>query len=439
MKLADPGRSRAILVGVGNYLYLPPLPATINNVEELALCLCDENLWGLPRSHCTVVRNPDSQERVLHGLHDAAEKADDTLIVYFAGHGLRDPDTGELLLGITGSMPGRAYTALPYDYIRRAMRDARARRRVVVLDCCYSGQAIAGMSDPVTAVVDEMSAEGTLVLASAPENKQALSPEGERYTAFTGELISLIRNGLPDGTEFISLQRVFNHTLTELIAKSRPRPQMRTRNTIGDLALVRNRQWNQQQPTEPPIPTPHRTASPVSNVESDGDDFANTESNWIKQLIQHIEAASPSSPSIDTTETLNALGIKHQSVARLAVTIDESIAKAIHQGIRSQLNNQRMTEVRRALIIGDIAAAAASITSTPARRRFGREQPRSFYEEIVEDSRNVIFGVVTQYADWINGFGDPIDAWLTIERKHFPSSDEQPDVSVYLSSPTSQF
>ncbi|MFE6858452.1 caspase domain-containing protein [Nocardia sp. NPDC057668] len=416
MKLANPLRSRAILVGVAKYRFLPPLPTTMNNLDDLASSLCDDDLWGLPKSHCAVVRDPDSQERVLHTLYDAVEQAEDTLILYFTGHGLKDADTGELLLGLTGSMQGRAYTTLAYDHIRRALHEARAPRRVVVLDCCYSGQAIAGMSDPASVVVDEVSAEGTFVLAAAPENKQALAPEGEFHTAFTGELIRLIRSGLDDGSEFVSLQQVFTHTRRELIAKSRPRPQMRTRNTIGDLALVRNRQWKQARPAEPPEPP---SVTPRSIVSSNSDDEAgnaraSTVSNRIVLLIEHLGTSAP----IGTVETLKAFGIKHNSVASLAVVVDASIASAIRRAISAQLDDPGLAEVQMALTSGDIRAAAAHLVAVPARRRYGRERSRSFYQEIIDDSRNVVFGLVTQYADWINESDDPMGAWLAISHKH---------------------
>ncbi|WP_405492491.1 caspase domain-containing protein [Nocardia sp. NBC_00511] len=413
MRLPNPLRSRAILVGVANYRFLPPLPTTMNNLDDLASSLCDDDLWGLPKAHCALVRDPDSQEQVLHTLYDAVEQAEDTLLLYFTGHGLKDADTGELLLGLTGSMQSRAYTALAYDHIRRALHEARAPRRVVVLDCCYSGQAIAGMSDPASAVVDEVSAEGTFVLAAAPENKLALAPEGERHTAFTGELIKLIRHGLDDGSEFVSLQQVFTHTRRELIAKSRPRPQMRTRNTIGDLALVHNRQWKQTRPAEPPDVTPPPIFPPTSGDEADNA-RPSTVPNRIMLLIEHMGTSAP----IGTAETLNALGIKHNSVARLAAAVDASIATSIRDAISAQFDDPGLASVHTALMSGDIRAAATLLVAVPARRLHGRERSRSFYHEIIDDSRNVVFGLVTQYADWINESDDPISAWLAISHKH---------------------
>ncbi|UGT44538.1 caspase family protein [Nocardia yamanashiensis] len=407
---------------------MPKLPATMNNIDDLAVCLRDEKLWGLPQSHCALVRNPGSRETVMYNLHDAADQAEDALIVYFTGHGLRDPDTGELLLGITDSVPGRTYTALPYDYIRRLLRDAQAPRRVVVLDCCYSGQAIAGMSNPVTTVVDEMSTEGTFVLASAPENKQALSPVGERHTAFTGELIRLLREGIPGGPEFISLQQVFTHTLGELIAKSRPRPQMRTRNTIGDLAIVRNPQWSRDGPDDHPdrespprIILPKTTKAPDATTPNrTGPDEDHKLVQRIEQLVVYMEGKTPVTKAGNTSEILVALGIDREPAARLAEAVDTSVLDMLIDAIRVLLEHQHASDIRKALLLGDIQDAATCLALIPARRRTGRADPGSIYDEIVEDNRNIIFGLVTENARWINEFYDPVQAWYEITRRHFP-------------------
>ena len=77
------------------------------------------------------------------------------------------------------------------------MLDSRAMRRIVILDCCYSGRALGQMFDRISAVADEASAEGTFVLAATAENKTALAPPGQQYTAFTNELLNVIHDGIP--------------------------------------------------------------------------------------------------------------------------------------------------------------------------------------------------------------------------------------------------
>jgi Protein kinase domain/Caspase domain len=245
MTLPDPARSRVVLIGASRFSSgeLPDLPAVRNNLDELARCL-----RGIGR--CAVVADPESPVALVDAVHDAATEAEDTLIVYYAGHGLVHPRTLGLLLAVVGSAPGRTHTAVPYDQVRECLLDSPAARKVVILDCCYSGRAFGGMADPTTAVANEAIVEGTYLLASAPPNKQSLSPPGERFTAFTGALVNVLRKGIPDGPEHLRLDLIYRHVRDTLRRAALPEPQLRTANTAGELALIRN-PWRRAVVVEP--------------------------------------------------------------------------------------------------------------------------------------------------------------------------------------------
>lgn len=247
MALPDPSRSRVVLIGASRFTdeELPDLPAVRNNLDGLAA-----SLRGAGR--CTVVADPESPVALVDPIHDAASEAEDTLIIYYAGHGLVHPRTLGLLLAVVGSAPGRSHTAVPYDQVRECLVDSPAARKVVILDCCYSGRALGGMADPTTAVADEATVEGTYLLASAPPNKQALSPPGERYTSFTGALLTLLNEGIPDGPQHLQLNLIYRHVRDALRRAALPEPQLRAANTAGELALVRN-PWHRR-PVFEPIP-----------------------------------------------------------------------------------------------------------------------------------------------------------------------------------------
>jgi hypothetical protein len=248
--------SRVVLVGASRFIDpgLGGLPAVRDNLADLAACFRDPTLWGLPAEHCVQVLDPSSADALIDPIHEAARQATDTLIVYYAGHGLLDHDTNELLLALVATIPGRTHTAVPYEYVRRNLRQSPARRRVVIVDCCYSGKALGTMSATSIAVADQASIAGTYVLASAPPNRQALSPPGHRYTTFTGELISVLAEGLTGAGQFLTLDAIYNHIHHTLRSNSFPEPQKRGGNTAGDLALVRNRLW--QPSTAPPASSP---------------------------------------------------------------------------------------------------------------------------------------------------------------------------------------
>ncbi|OPF83734.1 hypothetical protein VT50_0202745 [Streptomyces antioxidans] len=242
-----------MLIGVSGYQKMEPLPGVARNLRRLKTLLTEPDLWGLSPRHCTVLSNPRSIETVLDAVHAAAAEAEDALLVYFAGHGLVSLK-GDLYLALPSSHAERIYSGVSYDLLRSQLVDeASARSRVVLLDCCYGGRAmdgymgsgaraagVAGFAGPV-AVADSAAVEGTYVMTAAAGTKQALAPPGEKYTAFTGELLRALEEGVPGGPDPLSMDALFRHVRGELAAKGRPQPQQRARNGGTSIALVRNR------------------------------------------------------------------------------------------------------------------------------------------------------------------------------------------------------
>jgi flagellar motility protein MotE (MotC chaperone) len=245
LSLPDPQHSRAVLVGVSSYAQLEALDAVRNNLADLAAELSAEDVWGLPIGNCAVVAEPNSPTEMLDPLTAAAKAATDTLLFYYSGHGLTPSTGGNLYLALPGSVAGRMYTSVPYDQVREALLNSRAVRKIVILDCCYSGLALGQMGDPASIVVNEASAEGTFVLAAAAENRTAVAPPGSRNTAFTAELLEAMRHGIPDAGPFLDLDSIYQQLTQSLRAKGLPVPQKRERNTGGQVTLIRNQAFHE--------------------------------------------------------------------------------------------------------------------------------------------------------------------------------------------------
>ena len=242
MRLPDPETSRAVLIGASTYKELEQLPAITRNLEILQTLFTSPDLWGLPARNCKLIPNPRSPAEVLDAIHRAASEAGDTLLVYYAGHGLLDPDTDDLYLALTDSTSDRLYTAVRYEDLRREMIGiANAAAKVVLLDCCYSGRAmLGGMSGP-TEMADQARIEGTYLMTASADTVKAQAPIGEEFTAFTGEIVTALGIGLPDGPDFLNVETLYWHVRAQLAAKRRPIPQQRAGNDGGMIVLARNR------------------------------------------------------------------------------------------------------------------------------------------------------------------------------------------------------
>ncbi|MDX3226098.1 caspase, EACC1-associated type [Streptomyces sp. ME19-01-6] len=232
--------SRAVLIGTSRYDHLEQLPQVQRNLRALAAALCAPHSWGLAPEHCTVIEDPEAAVEVLDAVRAAAEEATDTLLVYFAGHGLVEPRRGELVLSLAGSLRQRSYTGLPYGTLRDVMSDGRANRRVVLLDCCLSGET-PGFVDGIEAVVDRAAVDDACLLAAVPDSSFALAPPGGPHTAFTGELLRLLNEGVPGGPRLLDLDTVYGQVYAAMGAQGRPLPHKRDRGGIaGGIALGRN-------------------------------------------------------------------------------------------------------------------------------------------------------------------------------------------------------
>ncbi|MFS8103902.1 caspase family protein [Lentzea alba] len=241
MRLPVPASSYAVLIGTSTYRNgdLAGLPAVRHNLDDLAAILTDPDLGGLPADHCVVVPDPTDVRALYQVLREHAARATDTLLVYFAGHGLTGP-RNDLYLSLTDTDARELpVSALAYDLVRDVIADSPARNRAVILDCCFSGRAAADMAGE-EAVYGQVGIEGTYVLAATSANAVALAPPGARHTAFTGELLQLLRSGVPEGPELLTFGVIYRHLLHTTTSRGLPVPRQRGTGTADLLALTRN-------------------------------------------------------------------------------------------------------------------------------------------------------------------------------------------------------
>ncbi|WP_430788784.1 caspase, EACC1-associated type [Actinoplanes sp. G11-F43] len=323
MRLPDPARSRAVLIGAARYRSMADLPAVAANLTRLADLLSDPRVWGLSPEHVTVVPEPESPGQALDQVRRAATAAGDTLLVYYAGHGLLDDDDN-LLLALPGTDVRRPYTAIRFDDLRAQVRAAsRGSARVVILDCCYSARAIAGGMGPDGTAADDLkrhaAVDGTYLMAAAAETKIAVAPPGETYTAFTGELIKVLEEGIDGSPELITVDQIFWQVRGELEAKGRPRPEQGTRNAGAAIVLSRNRAARHPGPAAappPPVVAP-RVELPAT----------------IAAVI-----AAAARPGADADQLLHTAGAvkPDQQVAGLVLRLDDRDATRVLDGVATR-------------------------------------------------------------------------------------------------------
>jgi Caspase domain/Pentapeptide repeats (9 copies) len=248
--LPDPGRSQAVLIGSSTYRHLAHLPAVPNNLSGFRDVLVAPALGGLPADHCAIVAEPAQPVHVYRTLRQHGAAAEDTLLVYFAGHGWTGR-RNELFLCLPDTDPDElAYSAWPYDELRGVVADSHATKKVVILDCCFSGRALADQAGDEERILGQVGIEGTYLLTATAANAVALAPPGERYTAFTGTLLGLLNEGIPGGPELLTFGQIYPRLQHALTSRQLPRPRQQGSDTIAHLALTRNLAYTGRSRTE---------------------------------------------------------------------------------------------------------------------------------------------------------------------------------------------
>ncbi|PPK67845.1 caspase family protein [Actinokineospora auranticolor] len=256
--------SRVVLIGTSDFRHadrLPPLPAVHNNLADLERALCDPETGIVDRAQCTVLDTPDSVTSLMQRLRRPVGQAEDLLVVYYSGHGIRHEHRHELYLTVHDTDPAMlAGTAVPFEWLKEAIEDSPARTKLLILDCCYSGLAVGAMS--AGEEVRDIRVAGTSVITSSPGNQISHSPPGDEYTAFSGELITLLRNGSNLPGVPLTVAELYRSLVAAMNRRDLPKPKFKSTDTSSDLLLRRV--------PEPRLPEPPSVKPEAAKPEAAG-------------------------------------------------------------------------------------------------------------------------------------------------------------------------
>jgi hypothetical protein len=146
----------AVIIGVGKYeaSSIPGLQYTVTDAEAIYKTLTTAG--GFKKEHVLLLTDKSERKPTLRNIKWAlgtflgrSAQKDDTVLIYFAGHGAPEVDTRGIerdglakYLIPTDADPDDLYsTALPMDELQTIFGRIEAERVVVLLDACYSGSA----------------------------------------------------------------------------------------------------------------------------------------------------------------------------------------------------------------------------------------------------------------------------------------------------------
>ncbi|MET0494365.1 MAG: caspase family protein [Actinoplanes sp.] len=292
-RLPDPHSSNALVIGAAYFASeaITDLPSVANNVSALAEALTDPAAGVVDPARCRQLINPRAQDEVGAALDETVNAAGDTAIIYYAGHGLLTP-RGALHLAVANTDPNRvAYTAVPIEWLRMALAESPAKNRILILDCCFSGHAATAMTSVSSALTAAIDISGTYTVTSAPANSTSIAPPGDRFTAFTGELLRVLRDGIPGAGDLLSMRDIYTALVRGLHARSMPRPQHLGTGLADHIALGPNGADSLRRPVARPAAMPPGQASRTKeHISTPPADTAALEKQFHQALVDGYRA-----------------------------------------------------------------------------------------------------------------------------------------------------
>jgi hypothetical protein len=151
---------------------------------------------------------------------------EDLVIVYLATHGLPDPEINELnFVAYDTDLNNLLATGVSQSDIARALTYGRAKKVLIILDSCHSGQLEASifiakrgiLVTSMNSFLDQLTEARDGVAILSASSAAELSEEGEHYGgghgAFTYHLLEALRGKADtNGNGIVTLREAYDHT-----------------------------------------------------------------------------------------------------------------------------------------------------------------------------------------------------------------------------------
>jgi uncharacterized caspase-like protein len=178
-------------------------------------------------------------------------KPEDTVLFYFAGHGIADPRGRAYLVSVDARLTLLADTAVSQERVNEILNDKTqipAQRVVVLLDSCHSGARV-GARDGAEqgTVLDTLfrDAEGRVTLASCSADEQAFEDAEKGHGVFTHYLVEGL-NGRADANAdgYVTAEELNAYVQSAVKEWARARGKKQTprveKNLTGEILLSRD-------------------------------------------------------------------------------------------------------------------------------------------------------------------------------------------------------
>lgn len=196
----------ALLIGVSEYQ--PPLKklaSASRDIEAMKRIL--ENPGFCKFDEVKTLLDPEDGEAryAIEQLFTTELGKNDLGLLYFSGHGIKDQNnklyfaTGNTQKNPEGDLI--ISTAVEADFVYKIMGNSRAKRQIVILDCCFSGAIDPSLQAKDDGSIDlrgQLGAEGRVILTSSSSTQYSFEHKESDLSVYTHHLVEGIESGAAD-------------------------------------------------------------------------------------------------------------------------------------------------------------------------------------------------------------------------------------------------
>lgn len=231
-------QGHALVIGIGSYAHIPTanVPISVSDAQAVQSVLCAPQLCGYPPAQVTLLHDAQTtRQGIVAALNSLAGslKAEDTLALYYCGHGEYGEDGHYYLTThdtqLVAGLRVKKDTGLRAAELIALLRKIQAKRLLVIFNACHSGElspslgpaepapAFGGQSIPESEAAAILgSGEGRIIItASRPEQKSWIGHG--KLTLFTQAVVDgLSGKGMlvNNNAGYISVFSLYEHIYT---------------------------------------------------------------------------------------------------------------------------------------------------------------------------------------------------------------------------------
>lgn len=229
------GRYTALVIGINDYVdqAIPDLSTALNDATEMATVLKDR--YGFKVK--TLMDGQATRKAMYEALRSLAARSEpnDSVLIYYAGHGDLDRQYGDGWWIPSDSVAGDPTTYLDNVQVQKAMRGMKARHVLLISDSCYSG-TLFGQARSLPPVINDnyylnlYNEKSRWGMTSG--NKTPVADDGaEGHSVFAYQLLKELKS---NPKPYISIQEIYTNIAPIVGNNSEQTPLCRPVRNTGD-------------------------------------------------------------------------------------------------------------------------------------------------------------------------------------------------------------